>query len=114
MLPTLDQLQVRTSDLTEMDVVQVTVGQSATVTLDALPDQEFAGVVRQVALQAEDFRGEVVYATDTPLRWGMTAWVEFELPWCPKALCDLRCLAASGQAKGQGAITLAAVALVQD
>ncbi|MBU0702660.1 MAG: efflux RND transporter periplasmic adaptor subunit [Chloroflexi bacterium] len=87
-LATLDQLQARTTDLTEMDIVQVTVGQSAIVALDALPGQEFTGVVRQIALQAEDFRGEVVYAViieltdvaDTPLRWGMTAWVEFELP----------------------------------
>jgi multidrug efflux pump subunit AcrA (membrane-fusion protein) len=87
-LATLDLLQARTADLTELDVGQVTVGRPVAVTVDALPGQEIAGVVRQIALQAENFRGQVVYAviveltnvTDAPLRWGMTAWVEFEAP----------------------------------
>ena len=85
-LATLDQLQAHTTDLTELDVVQVAVGQSATVSVDALPGREFAGVVHEVALQAGDYRGDVVYAVtveltgvaDAPLRWGMTAVVEIE------------------------------------
>ncbi|MFQ6101636.1 MAG: HlyD family secretion protein [Anaerolineae bacterium] len=83
-LATLDHLQARTTDLTELDVARVAEGQSATVTVDALPDQEFAGVVREVALRPGDYRGDVVYAviveltdvTDAPLRWGMTALVK--------------------------------------
>jgi HlyD family secretion protein len=85
-LATLDQLQARTTDLTELDVARVEVGQSATVTVDALPDQEFSGVVQEIALQPGDYRGDVVYAVtveltdveDAPLRWGMTALVEIE------------------------------------
>ena len=87
-LATLDQLQASTTDLTELDVGQVVEGRPATVTADALEGQMFAGVVRHIALQAEDFRGQVVYpvtveltnAPDAPLRWGMTAWVEFGTP----------------------------------
>jgi len=82
---TLDQLWARTTDLTELDVGQVTVGQPTTVTVDALPGRSFTGVVRQIALQAQDFRGQVVYDVtvelmdvgNAPLRWGMTAWVDF-------------------------------------
>jgi multidrug resistance efflux pump len=85
-LATLDCLQARTTDLTELDVVRVKVGQSAVVTVDALPGHEFRGVVSEVALQPGDYRGDVVYAVtvelsvapDSPLRWGMTALVEIQ------------------------------------
>jgi multidrug resistance efflux pump len=85
-LATLDRLQARTTDLTELDVVRVKVGQPAVVTVDALPGQEFEGAVSEVALQPGDYRGDVVYtvtvelnvAPDSPLRWGMTALVEIE------------------------------------
>jgi HlyD family secretion protein len=85
-LATLDELQARTTDLTELDVARIEEGQSATVTVDALPDDAFAGRVSEIALQPGDYRGDVVYAvtvelTDTdgaPLRWGMTALVEIE------------------------------------
>ncbi len=85
-LATLDQLLARTVDLTELDVARVAEGQSAVVTVDALPDVELAGRVREISLQSEDYRGDVVYAvtveltdvSDVPLRWGMTAMVEIE------------------------------------
>jgi HlyD family secretion protein len=87
-LATLDQLVARTVDLTELDVARVTEGQPAVVTVDALPEQEFAGRVREISLQSEDYRGDVVYAvtveltdvSSAPLRWGMTAMVEIEAP----------------------------------
>lgn len=85
-LATLDRLYARTIDLTELDVARVAVGQSVVVSVDALPDQEFAGVVREIALQAKDYRGDVVYdvtveltdVADAPLRWGMRAMVKIE------------------------------------
>jgi multidrug efflux pump subunit AcrA (membrane-fusion protein) len=86
-LATLDQLQTRTTDLTELDVGRVTVEQPATVSVDALPGREFAGLVREIALQGQDYRGDVVYAVTVELtdpdvaealRWGMTAMVEIE------------------------------------
>jgi HlyD family secretion protein len=85
-MATLAQLLARTVDLTELDVARVAEGQSAVVTVDALPNQGFAGQVRDISLQSEDYRGDVVYAvtveladvSDVPLRWGMTARVEIE------------------------------------
>jgi HlyD family secretion protein len=66
--------------------VRVKVGQKVVMTVDALPDQEFAGVVSEIALQPGDYRGDVVYmvtvdltdVVDSPLRWGMTALVEIQ------------------------------------
>ena len=84
-LATLDRLQARTTNLTELDVVRVSQGQPATVTVDALPGQEFDGVVRKVALQPGDSGGEVVYTVivelvepdlATQVMWGMTAVVQ--------------------------------------
>ncbi len=85
-LATLDDLQIRTTDLTELDVARVAEGQPAKVTVDALTEQEFAGIVSEVGLQPEDYRGDVVYAVtieltdarNAPLRWGMTTLVEIE------------------------------------
>jgi HlyD family secretion protein len=85
-LATLDRLYARTIDLTELDVARVVVGQPAVVSVDALPDQEFAGVVREIALQAKDYRGDVVYdvtveltgVAGAPLRWGMRAMVKIQ------------------------------------
>jgi len=85
-LATLDRLQAVTKDLTELDVVRVKVGQEVTVSVDALREKEFVGVVSEIALQPGDYRGDVVYAVtvdltdadDSPLRWGMTALVEIE------------------------------------
>jgi multidrug efflux pump subunit AcrA (membrane-fusion protein) len=82
-LATIDQLEARTIDLTELDVARVTAEQSATVTVDALPDVSLAGHVVRIGLQSEDYRGDVTYPVtvglDEPapgLRWGMTAVVE--------------------------------------
>ena len=86
-LATLDDLVVRTTDLTELDVAQIEVGQPVAISVDALPDPEFPGTVSEIALQGEDYRGDVVYEVtvtldelteEAPLRWGMTTMVEIE------------------------------------
>lgn len=84
-LATLDQLEVRTTDLTELDVARVAIGQAAVVWVDALPDREFTGVVSEIALQGKDYRGDVVYEVvlaldkeSDELRWGMTTEVEIQ------------------------------------
>jgi multidrug efflux pump subunit AcrA (membrane-fusion protein) len=85
-LATLDQLQVKTTDLTELDVGRIAVGNAVEVSVDALPDETFAGQVTEIGLQGQDYRGDVVYAvvvafTDAvpkAVRWGMTAMVEVE------------------------------------
>jgi multidrug efflux pump subunit AcrA (membrane-fusion protein) len=84
-LATLDDIEIHTTDLTELDVGNVAVDQPVKITVDALPDREFAGTVDEIALQGQDYRGDVVYEVtvtlDNPeeatvLRWGMTAMVE--------------------------------------
>ena len=84
-LATLDRLQVRTVDLTELDVARLTEGQAALVTVDALPDAQFKGHAVRIGLQSVDYRGDVTYPVyveldeaTSELRWGMTAMVEIE------------------------------------
>jgi HlyD family secretion protein len=85
-LATLDHLQAVTVDLTELDVAQVEEGQVVVVTVDAMPDEEMKGVVERIGLQAQDYRGDVVYPVYVELeeialglRWGMTAMVEIDV-----------------------------------
>jgi HlyD family secretion protein len=85
-LATLDQLQIETTDLTELDVVSVTVGQNALVTLDAKPDELLSGHVARIDPQGNNYLGDTLYtvviALDAPapawMRWGMTAQVEIQ------------------------------------
>jgi multidrug resistance efflux pump len=78
------QWTVETDDLSEVDIVHVALGQSVKVTVDALPDEEFKGVVSAITPRSETKRGDVTYtvtvdltdAADAPLRWGMTAFVD--------------------------------------
>jgi len=86
-MATLGELEILTTDLTELDVVKVAVGQPVIVTVDALPDDEFAGTVTEIALQGQDYRGDVVYQVTVvldegqaieALRWGMTTMIEIE------------------------------------
>lgn len=79
---------VKTTDLTELDVVALTAGQPSTVRVDAVPNESIAGTVTDIALVAGLTRGDVVYevtirldetqAAQLPLRWGMTVVVELE------------------------------------
>ncbi len=85
-LATLDQLRAQTKDLTELDVVDVAVGQPVLVTLDALPDMPLQGHVTRIDRQSVDYRGDVTYPIVVELdkvvpevRWGMTALVEIEV-----------------------------------
>jgi len=75
---------VKTTDLTEIDVVQLAEGQPVTVTLDALPDTELKGEILSIGQNYAENQGDVVYEvtvllTDTHpnMRWGMTASVSF-------------------------------------
>lgn len=86
-LATIDDLEINTTDLTELDVGSIAVGQPVRVTVDAFPDREFAGTVSEIALQGQDYRGDVAYKVtvelDDPtmaadMRWGMTTMVEVE------------------------------------
>jgi len=75
---------VKTTDLTELDVVDISEGQEVTITLDAIPDAELKGVVQSIGQNYTEKQGDVVYEVTVELtetlpnmRWGMTAVVKF-------------------------------------
>ncbi|MBI3162633.1 MAG: HlyD family efflux transporter periplasmic adaptor subunit [Chloroflexi bacterium] len=75
---------VKTTDLTEIDVVNIAEGQTVTVTLDALPDVELQGTVLYISQRFSENQGDIVYEVtvlltdqDPAMRWGMTAIVKF-------------------------------------
>ena len=76
---------VITTDLTEIDVVNISEGQPVTVKLDALPGVELTGKVLFIGESYALNQGDVVYEAtilltekDDAMRWGMTAVVTFE------------------------------------
>lgn len=75
---------VKTTDLTEIDVVNISEGQPVTVSLDAIPDAELDGSVISIGQTFTERQGDVVYEVTVELaetlpnmRWGMTATVRF-------------------------------------
>ncbi len=82
----LTTLRVETTDLDEIDVARVAVGQDASVTFDALPERIFIGHVTRISPMADPGAGGVNYTvvvildeTDPAIRWGMTAFVDIEV-----------------------------------
>ena len=76
---------VVTTDLTEIDVVELSEGDPVAIRLDALPEVELTGTVLSIGQTFAESQGDVVYEVtllldDTlpALRWGMTAAVSFE------------------------------------
>ena len=79
------QWLVQTTDLTEIDVVNLAAGQPVTITLDAIPEAELTGEILSIGQTFAENQGDIVYEvtillTDThpAMRWGMTAAVTFE------------------------------------
>ncbi len=82
----LSNLRVETTDLDEIDVPGVAVGQTVDVTFDALPDRVFTGRVRRISPMPASDGGAVTYTAIVELeelapeiRWGMTAFVDIEV-----------------------------------
>lgn len=76
---------VKTTDLTEIDVVNLEEDQPVIVTLDALPDVELKGTIVSIAQSYGENQGDIVYEvtillddTNPAMRWGMTAAVKFQ------------------------------------
>jgi multidrug resistance efflux pump len=76
---------VETDDLTEIEIPEVSVGQSVKVVPDALPDLELGGTVERIKDVFEEKRGDITYTvriklnqSDERLRWGMTVAVTFQ------------------------------------
>jgi len=75
---------VKTTDLTEIEVVELAEGQPVIVTLDALPDVQLKGEILSIAQTYSENQGDIVYEVTILLddahpamRWGMTAAVNF-------------------------------------
>lgn len=76
---------VETTDVTELEVVNIAEGQRVTFTADALPDVKMKGVVSEVSQASYTQSGDVIYTVrikadevDPRLKWGMTVEVNFE------------------------------------
>ena len=74
--------QVETTDLTEINVVNVKEGDPVTITLDAISGLELTGKVQRIKGFGENKQGDIVYTIvvvldkqDERLRWNMTAKV---------------------------------------
>lgn len=74
--------QVETTDLTELNVVNIREGDAVTVGFDALPGLELPGKVARITGYGESKQGDIVYTVtialdkyDERLRWNMTAKV---------------------------------------
>ena len=84
-LADLGHLRVETTDLNEIDVARLDVGNSAIVTFDALPDVSVEGKVVRIAPKASEGSGvnytAIVELDEIPmkLRWSMTAFVDIEV-----------------------------------
>ena len=84
-LADLSNWEIHTEDLTELSVVNVTVGQAVSVTFDALPDLTLPGIVARIKPLGENKQGDITYtviiepqASDPRLRWNMTAVATLE------------------------------------
>lgn len=77
---------VDTNDLTEYDIVNINIGDSVAVTVDALPELELTGTVEDISLAPKTSAGDILYTVhilindpDPRIKWGMTAEVTFPL-----------------------------------
>ncbi len=79
----ISEFKVETTDLNEIDIYLVEVGQEVDLTFDALPERSIRGVVTRIAPMASLEQGGTNYTItveleeqDPGLRWGMTAFVD--------------------------------------
>ncbi len=77
--------QVETTDLTELNIVNVREGASVAVAFDAIPNLELPGKVVRIKGYGENRQGDIVYTVvvgldkmEERLRWNMTAKVTIE------------------------------------
>ena len=70
---------VETTDVTELEVVNLSIGETVTIRPDALPDLELTGKVTEISNAYVQQGGDILYTvrirvdgTDPALKWGMT------------------------------------------
>jgi len=84
-LGNLTEWKVETTDLTELNVIDIQPGAPVRVTLDAISDLELTGSVERIKPLGENRQGDITYTVlikldqqDERLKWNMTAFVTFE------------------------------------
>ena len=77
---------IETTDITELEVVDIAVDQPVTFTADALSDVTMSGVVTAISESSFTQSGDVIYTVyieadevDPRVKWGMTVEVTFEV-----------------------------------
>jgi multidrug efflux pump subunit AcrA (membrane-fusion protein) len=82
----ISEWEIETTDLTELDVVNIKEGMEVTVEFDALPGVQLKGIVSSVKMLGENYQGDITYTVkvklseqDERLNWNMTAFVTFPL-----------------------------------
>ena len=77
--------QVETDDLTEINIVRVNEGATASLTFDAIPGLRLTGKVVRIKPLGENKQGDITYTVviqpdqqDPRLRWNMTAAISIE------------------------------------
>ncbi len=75
---------VETTDITELEVVKLNIGQKVSLIPDALPDLELSGEVIEISNAYTEQGGDIFYTVtirvkegDPRLRWGMTVEAVF-------------------------------------
>lgn len=79
--------KVETTDLTELNVVNIVPGAPAEIVFDAIPSQKFQGNVNTISAQGENRQGDIVYRVtsdiknlDPRLKWNMTCSIVIKKP----------------------------------
>lgn len=85
MLGDVSAWQVETTDLVELDIVNIHPGDKAVVTFDAIPSLKISGVVNRIKQMGVASKGDTTYTvtidldeSDPRLLWNMKAFVAFE------------------------------------
>jgi len=76
---------VETTDVTELEVVNISTGQTVSIRPDALPDLELTGVVTDISNAYTQSGGDILYTvrirvngSDPRIKWGMTVETIFK------------------------------------
>ncbi len=81
----LSEYEVETTDLTELNVVNIKVGSQCQITFDAIPDLTLNGTINKIDKLGVNKQGDITYTVtikldkqDPRLLWNMTASVNFQ------------------------------------
>lgn len=84
-LADLSKWQIKTTDLTEINIARIKEGAEVTITFDAIPGLELPGKVTHIRPFGEKKRGDMTYTVfieplqmDERMRWNMTASVSID------------------------------------